>query len=146
MACFAGIRAFHEHYMPSREALAHAMDQLDDLPIRRIAPQHGQVIPESLVAPIVQQLRSIECGLYLLAHDDPGLEFLFMASRTLHDVSDTILAEASFPVAATHLADLAERLLDATGVEFWANGFECHRLLRRQPTTTPVAAQLLRMT
>ena len=120
MECFDGIKAFHEHYMPSREALAHALDQLDGLPVQRIAPQHGQVIPASLIARISQQLRSTECGLYLLAHDDPGLEFLFTASRTLHDVSDTILGEASFPVAAAHLNELAAELLGATGVEFWA--------------------------
>jgi diguanylate cyclase (GGDEF)-like protein len=120
MDCFEGIKAFHEHYMPSVEALSHAIDQMAELEIRQIAPQHGQVIPQSLVAPVTERLRGLDCGLYLLAHEDPGLDFLFMASRTIHDVSATILGEASFPTAAAHLHNLAADLLGATSVEFWA--------------------------
>jgi diguanylate cyclase (GGDEF)-like protein len=124
IGCFPGIRAFHEHYMPSQEALSHAMAQLDRVPIKLVAPQHGQLLPEPLVAPVMDGLRRLECGLYLLAGDDPGLKFLFTASRTLHDVTATILEETSFPAIAAHLLKLADELLAARSIEFWARSGE----------------------
>ena len=53
---FDAIRAFHEHYMPSREILAHSLQMIRELPMLRIAPQHGQVIPGELIEPIMEKL------------------------------------------------------------------------------------------
>ena len=117
---FDAIRAFHEHYMPSREILNYSLDQLRRLRVARIAPQHGYVIPEHLVRPITDRLSELECGIYLLAHDDPGLEFLLRANRTLREVIGTLVGEARFPVIANRLAEIAGQFLDATGLEFWA--------------------------
>jgi len=120
MAYFESMRAFHEHYMPSREILAHALDQLRDLPMRRIAPQHGQIIPEELIAPLIGQLQQLECGIYLLARDDPGLAFLLGANRTMRDVVETLVRETEFSVVARHLADLAAQNLRVSSLELWA--------------------------
>ena len=62
---FDGVRVFHEHYMPSREMLIHANDQLRTLPIDRIAPQHGKVVCGELVVPLMDMLAGLECGIYL---------------------------------------------------------------------------------
>ena len=120
VAYFNSIRASHEHYMPSREILAHALAQLRELPIRRIAPQHGQVIPEDLVAPIMDLLEKLECGIYLLAREDPGLAFLLAANATLHDVVDTLVREEQFSTVVAHLAELAQQSLGAQYLELWA--------------------------
>jgi hypothetical protein len=50
MSYFEDIRPFHEHYMPSREILAHGMEDLETLPLELIAPQHGKIIPKPLIA------------------------------------------------------------------------------------------------
>lgn len=120
MAYFDSIRAFHEHYMPSREILVHTLQQLNELPLQRIAPQHGQVIPAFLIAPIIEKLEALECG-YLLARDDPDLAFLLAANQTIHDVVDTLVREQQFSVVASHLADLATRTLGAEYLELWAD-------------------------
>lgn len=117
---FHAIRAFHEHYMPSREILVHAIDQLRELPIRRIAPQHGQVIPDDLVLPIMDRLEKLECGIYLLARDDPSLAFLLAANQTIRDVVNMLVREQKFSVVAAHLAELSSQLLGATYLELWA--------------------------
>ena len=83
MAYFEQMRAFHEHYMPSGEILAHALEEIRRLDLRRIAPQHGLIIPEDLASPMLDQLSRLECGIYLLAREDPGLEFLLTAHRTI---------------------------------------------------------------
>ncbi len=106
--------------MPSGEVLAHALAQLSNLPVRRIAPQHGQVIPEHLVAPIMDRLSQLECGIYLLARDDPGLAFLLAANGTIHEVDDLLLGELQFSTVATRLAELATEYLEARSLDLWA--------------------------
>lgn len=120
VAYFDALRSFHEHYMPSREVLTHAVDQLRDLPIRLIAPQHGQIIPTELVDPIMERLTQLECGIYLLARDDPGLQFLLTANRTVRDVVDTLVEEPQFSTVVAHMAGLAAEHLSAEHLELWA--------------------------
>ncbi len=117
---FDTIRSFHEQYMPSREILAHAISKLRGLAMQRVAPQHGQVIPGHLITPLLDLLEKLECGIYLLARDEPGLAFLLAANRTLHDVVDTLVKEQHFSGIATHLAGLAGHSLGAAYLELWA--------------------------
>jgi diguanylate cyclase (GGDEF)-like protein len=116
---FDGVRAFHEHYMPSREVLVHAIDQLRTLPIERIAPQHGQVVEGELVIPLMDMLSGLECGIYLLAREDPGLRFLLASNEIIHDVIDTVVREKDFAVVASHLDELARDRLGAESLELW---------------------------
>jgi diguanylate cyclase (GGDEF)-like protein len=117
---FDAMRAFHEHYMPNREILDHVLQELRQLPIHQIAPQHGQIIPEHLIAPIMDLLEKLECGIYLLAREDPGLAFLLAASETLHRVKDTLMKEQHFSIVATYLAGLSQLSLGADYLEFWS--------------------------
>lgn len=116
----AGMRDFHEHYMPSHEALAHSVDQLRDLAIRCIAPQHGHVLPEALVPRVLDEVASWDCGLYLEVDADPGLAFLFTAHRTVHELAQVLLEDPDFPNVALHLEKLAAEHLGAVAVELWA--------------------------
>jgi diguanylate cyclase (GGDEF)-like protein len=120
MEDFEALRRFHEHYMPSREILNYSVQRISQLPLTRIAPQHGFVIEQPLVRPMLERLAELDCGVYLLAHDDPGLDFLLEANRTLRDVIRTLVIEARFPVVARRLADIAQDFLGATRLEFWA--------------------------
>ena len=52
--------------------------------------------------------------------DDPGLTFLLEANRTVHEVTDILVAETRFPVIAAHLVALARSLLGAAELELWA--------------------------
>lgn len=117
---FDAMRAFHEHYMPSREVVSNALAKFRELPIRTIAPQHGQVIPKDLIEPIMRRLDELECGIYLLARDDPGLSFLLTANRIVHEVIDALVDEAEFAVVGAHLCGLARDVLGAEGIDFWA--------------------------
>jgi len=120
MAYFEQMRAFHEHYMPSGEILAHALAQIRQLPVRTIAPQHGLVIPEELVTPLTEELGQLECGIYLLARDDPDLRFLLSANRTVRDLVETLVRQPEFSVVVAQLAETAERLIGAERLELWA--------------------------
>lgn len=58
------MRAFHEHYMPSREVLAPVMDSILHLELDRIAPQHGQIIRNDIQS-FILELRNLKCGSYM---------------------------------------------------------------------------------
>lgn len=118
---FGGVRAFHEHYMPSREILVHAIDQVRTLPIQRIAPQHGKVVVGELVTPLMDMLAGVECGIYLLAREDPGLRFLLATNQIIHDVIDTLVHEKDFAVVASHLDEMARDQLGAQSLELWTH-------------------------
>ncbi len=120
MAYFEQMRVFHEHYMPSGEILAHALEEIRGLDLRLIAPQHGLVIPGDLALPLLDRLAELECGIYLLARDDPGLEFLLTANRAVRGFVDTLLREGDFSVVVRNLAEIAERFFGAERLELWA--------------------------
>ncbi|NNN08248.1 MAG: diguanylate cyclase [Acidimicrobiaceae bacterium] len=121
---FSSIRTFHEYYMPSREILTRAVHQVRELTILRIAPQIGHVIPEVLVAPIMEMLEHLECGVFLLTRNDPGLNFLLAANQTIHDVIHTMVREQNFSTVAAYLAGVASKTLSAEYFELWAGGDE----------------------
>ncbi len=63
------VKAFHEHYMPSKEILSHNISKLEKLDIRMIAPQHGSIIDKN-VEKYIELLKNLECGDYLYVNDD----------------------------------------------------------------------------
>jgi diguanylate cyclase (GGDEF)-like protein len=115
-----GLRAFHQHYMPSREVLVHALDQIEPLPVTMVAPQHGHVLLADQVAQASQALRSLECGLYLLAAGDPGLAFLLQARRVQDEITAAVLEEARFALVARRVASICAETFAICDITFWA--------------------------
>ena len=68
----------------------------------------------------MHELGELQCGIYLMARDDPGLAFLLAANETVHDVIDTLVRETDFSIIAAHVAELAQRTLGAAYLELWA--------------------------
>jgi len=61
---------FHIDYMASNKACRGFVEEIENLGIEAIAPQHGSVIPEKFVNDALEYLRELECGLDLLYPDD----------------------------------------------------------------------------
>jgi serine/threonine-protein kinase len=66
---WAGIAQFHQIYMPTREALRHAVRQIRSLvpAVEVIAPQHGFVITGELLPLFLERLENLLVGLDLLS-------------------------------------------------------------------------------
>ena len=62
---FEQIRGFHEAYMPSRDILIYAMRQFEKLDINIIAPQHGSIIKREYIQELINQMKGLECGLFI---------------------------------------------------------------------------------
>ncbi|MCK6552848.1 FprA family A-type flavoprotein, partial [Myxococcota bacterium] len=117
---FEDIRAFHEHYMPSHDILAHGILRLRELPIEQIAPQHGSVIRGHLVPFIMDRLMSLDCGLYLLARQDTEIRRLLKLNSLLRDLMHALVVYQDFRSVALFLLEQARAVLPVEGVEFWA--------------------------
>ena len=62
---FEHVKAFHKAYMPSREILHYALSKIEALDLEIIAPQHGSVIKKPYIRPLIEQMKQLECGLYI---------------------------------------------------------------------------------
>ena len=132
MTYFDEIRPFHEHYMPSREILAAGMRTIERLPITLIAPQHGELIPEPLVKPIIDRLKDLDCGLYLMVHQDTDIRRLSQINRMLHDALQQIIVSKDFREVVTSLLELVQQVFPVSSIEFYARDLD-NRLVRLAP-------------
>lgn len=71
---WAGIRAFHQIYMPTRTAVQNAIDAIRrlDPPVEIIAPQHGRIITGDLVKTFMDRLYDLQVGVDVV--DKPDAE------------------------------------------------------------------------
>jgi C4-dicarboxylate-specific signal transduction histidine kinase len=62
---FEKAKQFHAEYMPSRDIFNYALSKIETLDISLIAPQHGSIIEREQIAPLIKQMKALECGLYI---------------------------------------------------------------------------------
>jgi signal transduction histidine kinase len=62
---FEKAKQFHAEYMPSRDIFNYALSKIETLDINLIAPQHGSIIERDRIAPLIAQMKALECGLYI---------------------------------------------------------------------------------
>lgn len=115
---FEEMRAFHEHYMPSLDILLHALKKIEEYPIDLIAPQHGSIIPKRLITSIINKLKNLDCGLYLMSQTSTDIVRLTKLNRLLHDFMETMVSHRDFnDIAKTCLSQIKE-VVPAIDLEF----------------------------
>lgn len=117
---FAGVRSFHEHYMPGRDALLHSLLRLEKLGVQRIAPQHGKIIREPFVEFAFRELKQLECGLYLHAELETDVRRLLDLNDAVRAMVDGMAGERDFSGLCRHLATQAARVLPLRELHFLA--------------------------
>jgi len=126
--CFGPIKTFHEHYMPGMDILRHSLQALEKEPIRMIAPQHGSIIPGPLVRPIIDRLKGLDCGLYLMARSDTDLQRLIQLNHILKRFMKSMVLYRDFGDMARNLISLAREVLPVEDIEFFVQGEEDDRV------------------
>ncbi|MGD0473789.1 MAG: diguanylate cyclase [Candidatus Velthaea sp.] len=117
---FEQMRPFHEHYMPSREILGYTLARLEQLPIDLIAPQHGSIIPKRLTRFMIERLKELECGIYLITDETTDIRRLSKLNRALHDVTETLMMKHDFADLGCELLEIVRRYLPARSLECFA--------------------------
>ncbi|MGB6020488.1 MAG: ATP-binding protein [Sulfurimonadaceae bacterium] len=62
---FEKAKQFHAEYMPSKDIFNYALSKIEVLDLNLIAPQHGSIIEKERIAPLIRQMKALECGLYI---------------------------------------------------------------------------------
>ncbi|MDX8409942.1 MAG: diguanylate cyclase [Mariprofundales bacterium] len=117
-ACLESIKTFHEQSMPSRDILQHTMLKLEKLPITMIAPLHGFIIPSPLVALIVSQLKSLECGLFMHGNQGNSVRELQELNGALTELPDALAHSHEFPELAERCLSMLSQELPMRSIEF----------------------------
>lgn len=63
--CFEEIKSFHKNYMPSQDILNYSLRKIEALDLELIAPQHGSIIEKKYIQKVIDELKSLRCGLYI---------------------------------------------------------------------------------
>ncbi len=95
-ASWEGIQAFHQLYMPSKEALQLAVTRIRNLSPRpeMIAPQHGSIIQGDLVPEFLYRMYNLDVGLDLLKHRELSDNYLGLANDILAELEAMRLIES----------------------------------------------------
>jgi len=117
---FENLKPFHEHYIPSRDIMRFTINNLRKLPLKMIAPQHGSIIPHHLISFMLDQLSSLECGIYLLSRDNTDFLYLSSLNKALRDITQVMIIYRDFKDIAKALTSVNQKLLPVKSLEFFA--------------------------
>ncbi len=97
LANWAGIKAFHELYMPANEALRLAVKRIRALspPPLMIAPQHGSIIEGDYVEKFLQRMNDLKVGLDIInSVEDKAPAIIDASNRILEAAREMLGSEA----------------------------------------------------
>lgn len=117
---FEGAEMFHQHYMPSHDTLLHSMVRIEQLPLQAIAPQHGRIITGDNIWYYINRLKSLDCGLYLLAKTDSDVQRLQVLNDLLRDAVDSMVLEKDFRVIIGKILGKIREIVPACNAEILA--------------------------
>lgn len=140
---FEEIRSFHEHYMPSREILFHALAKLDGYRLSLIAPQHGSLIRKELIAFMINRLKNLDCGLFLLSQTSTEVKRLSRLNQVLQSFMKNLVLSREFQEVVKSLSEDIRSLLPVEEIEFYTQGEKEHVFhMGRSSLYTPEECEL----
>jgi C4-dicarboxylate-specific signal transduction histidine kinase len=100
--------------MPSRDIFNYALSKIEALDIERIAPQHGSIIRKPQIAPLIEKMKALECGLYIEKEYRHELLYTIEALRQKDKALESSLKELKekeeFLFQKAKLADMGEMI------------------------------------
>jgi len=62
---FDKAKAFHSTYMPSKDIFNYTLRKIEKLELDLIAPQHGSIIKKEYIPKLIEDMKNLNCGLYI---------------------------------------------------------------------------------
>jgi flavorubredoxin len=131
-AHWEGVKAFHQLYFPSREALRHALDQirqLDPQPLM-IAPQHGAILQGEMIDLFMDRMENLMVGIDIIKGAEVSLstaieaanEIVQIASREIgaagmEEIFEVFHPDGSYPAIFTIGSDTSVRDIKGDPIE-----------------------------
>ncbi|GAB6075234.1 oxygen-binding di-iron domain-containing protein [Desulfurobacterium crinifex] len=110
---YRGVELFHKHYMPSRLILNYALDRIEEKNPELIAPQHGSIIKKEMIKLIINRLRLLDCGLYMLDDKESNVLLLNKLDEILKRLFKSVISSSDFNVIAEKLYKNIKREIPA---------------------------------
>jgi glyoxylase-like metal-dependent hydrolase (beta-lactamase superfamily II) len=102
-AHWEGVKAFHQLYFPSRDALRHALEQiqgLDPQPLM-IAPQHGGIIQGEMIERFIEHMEALLVGMDIIQGSGANLSLVI-------DTANEIVRMAAGEIGNDGMTDIFE--------------------------------------
>ncbi|MCW8327671.1 diguanylate cyclase [Photobacterium sp. SDRW27] len=113
------MKPFHQHYIPSNDILQYVLSEIEKYPMRMIAPQHGSIIPKHLIPYMIDGLKSLDCGLYLLLRGTTDFNKLAKFNETLKNITKTMTIYRDFREIAAALFKLIQGEISIKSLDFY---------------------------
>ena len=114
------MKPFHQHYIPSNDIMQFVLHEIEKFPIKMIAPQHGSIIPEHLIRYMIDGLKSLDCGLYLLPQFASDFGKLARFNESLKSIAKTMIIHRDFKEIATALLEIIRREVVIDELHYYA--------------------------
>jgi len=108
---FEAAKPFHKHYIPSKEVLNYALDQIEKKDPKIIAPQHGSIIKKELIKPLIEKLKNLDCGLYLMDDYISDLDILSKTDEVFKKFLKDSVSLSSFELILKNLFSHLKEIL-----------------------------------
>jgi len=114
---FEYAKLFHKHYIPNKEILRYTLNKFTKKDISMIAPQHGSIIKKEFIKPLINKLKDLECGLYLMDDYYDDVFLLNNVDETLNNIFKEALITNSFEnLLKTLYSYIKEKVKEITSV------------------------------
>ncbi len=111
---FEKARQFHAEYMPSRDIFNYALNKIETLEMELIAPQHGSIIRKEQIPILIEQMKRLECGLYIKKEYRHELLYTIEALRqkdvALENSLKALKEKEEFLFQKAKMADMGEMI------------------------------------
>lgn len=94
-ASWDGIQIFHQIYMPTKEAMQHAIDEIRrlDPPPLMIAPQHGSILKGDIMESFIDKLYNLPVGLDLYREERTKELYIDIMNQALAEMKSNLSEE-----------------------------------------------------
>ncbi len=111
---FQKARQFHAEYIPSRDIFNYALSKIEMLDLEMIAPQHGSIIRKPQIPRLIEQMKTLECGLYIEKEYRDELLYTIEAlkekDRALEASMKALKEKEEFLFQKAKMADMGEMI------------------------------------
>jgi len=114
---FESMVPFHTHYMPSKQIVNYGLDNIEKCDIDLIAPQHGSIIKKDMIPYIIDNLRKLDCGIYLEYDGVKDVEFVTKFDEKLPDIFEVSAYFKSFQSDTHRILEILNGILPLKNIK-----------------------------
>jgi len=122
---FESMVPFHTHYMPSKQIVNYGLDNIEKYDIDLIAPQHGSIIKKEMISYMIENLRKLDCGIYLEYDGVKDVQFVSKFDEKLPDIFEVAAYFENFQLDTQKIVKMLSGILPIKGIKAFIVEGDC---------------------